>query len=53
MFQLHFQGQEIVAEKALELASKEGHWVILQVSELLYKKTVHVIFLFFCRIFIL
>ena len=38
MFQLHFQGQEIVAEKALELASKEGHWVILQVSELLYKK---------------
>ena len=25
------QGQEIVAENALELASKEGHWVILQV----------------------
>ena len=24
------QGQEIVAEKALELAGKEGHWVILQ-----------------------
>lgn len=25
------QGQEIVAENALELAGKEGHWVILQV----------------------
>lgn len=25
------QGQEIVAENALELASTEGHWVILQV----------------------
>ena len=25
------QGQEIVAENALDLASKEGHWVILQV----------------------
>jgi len=24
------QGQEIVAENAIELASKEGHWVILQ-----------------------
>lgn len=26
------QGQEIVAENALDVASKEGHWVILQVS---------------------
>lgn len=26
-----FQGQEIVAESALEVASKDGHWVILQV----------------------
>ena len=25
------QGQEIVAENALDLASKDGHWVILQV----------------------
>ena len=28
------QGQEIVAENALELASKDGHWVILQVNPL-------------------
>ena len=27
------QGQEIVAEDALDLASKEGHWVILQVRK--------------------
>ena len=26
------QGQEIVAERALDLASKEGHWVVLQVN---------------------
>lgn len=26
------QGQEIVAEKAIEKAAKLGHWVILQVS---------------------
>ena len=25
------QGQEVVAENALDLASKEGHWVVLQV----------------------
>lgn len=25
------QGQEVVAENALALASKEGHWVVLQV----------------------
>jgi guanylate kinase len=26
------QGQEIVAEQALQLAAKEGHWVVLQVG---------------------
>ena len=26
------QGQEIVAEQAMDLAAKEGHWVVLQVS---------------------
>ena len=26
------QGQEIVAENALDVAAKDGHWVILQVS---------------------
>lgn len=26
------QGQEIVAERAMDLAAKEGHWVILQVN---------------------
>lgn len=25
------QGQEVVAEEALDVASKDGHWVILQV----------------------
>jgi dynein heavy chain len=25
------QGQEIVAEQAMDLAAKEGHWVVLQV----------------------
>lgn len=25
------QGQEVVAENALDVASKEGHWVVLQV----------------------
>ena len=25
------QGQEIVAEQSMDLAAKEGHWVILQV----------------------
>jgi len=28
------QGQEVVAENALDLAVKEGHWVILQVCML-------------------
>lgn len=27
------QGQEIVAENAIDIASKNGHWVILQVSK--------------------
>lgn len=26
------QGQEIIAEQALDLAAKSGHWVILQVQ---------------------
>lgn len=26
------QGQEIVAENALDIAAKNGHWVILQVN---------------------
>jgi len=25
------QGQEVVAEEAMDIAAKEGHWVILQV----------------------
>ena len=28
------QGQEVVAENALDVASKEGHWVILQVNRI-------------------
>ena len=31
------QGQEIVAEQAMELAAKEGHWVILQNIHLVAK----------------
>merc|ERR1711881_516915 len=31
------QGQEIVAERALELAAKEGHWVVLQNVHLVAK----------------
>lgn len=31
------QGQEIVAEQALQLASKEGHWVVLQNIHLVAK----------------
>ena len=27
------QGQEIVAETAMDLAAKEGHWVVLQVKK--------------------
>ena len=26
------QGQEVVAEQAMDLSAKEGHWVVLQVS---------------------
>lgn len=29
------QGQEIIAESAIDKASKSGHWVILQVSDFL------------------
>ena len=36
-FYLCFQGQEIVAEQSLDLAAKEGHWVILQVNNLSWK----------------
>ena len=32
------QGQEVVAENALDVASKDGHWVILQVSRTQPKK---------------
>lgn len=31
------QGQEVVAERAMDLAAKEGHWVVLQVGLLLLK----------------
>lgn len=31
------QGQEVVAEKALKIAAKEGHWVILQNIHLVAK----------------
>lgn len=30
------QGQEIVAEQAMELGAKEGHWVVLQVCKKTY-----------------
>ena len=30
------QGQEVVAEQAMELAAKEGHWVVLQVIRRIY-----------------
>ena len=36
------QGQEIVAEQKMAIASKEGHWVVLQVSN----KTTVVTFLY-------
>jgi len=26
------QGQEIIAERAIDLGGREGHWVVLQVS---------------------
>jgi dynein heavy chain len=32
------QGQEVVAEDALELAAKEGHWVVLQVGKVFLLK---------------
>lgn len=35
------QGQEVIAEQALDLAAKNGHWVILQVqyTHILYQHT--------------
>lgn len=36
------QGQEMVAEMALEKASRGGHWVILQVSNYVFLKTLGV-----------
>ena len=33
----YFQGQEVVTENALNVASKEGHWVILQNIHLVAK----------------
>ena len=33
------QGQEVVAENALDVASKEGHWVILQVGQCWFSHT--------------
>jgi Dynein heavy chain region D6 P-loop domain len=48
------QGQEIVAENAIDTASKMGHWVILQVSlNLLTVSNGGLIFKIFLRIFIL
>lgn len=32
------QGQEVVAEDALDVAANNGHWVILQVSHLRFCK---------------
>lgn len=29
------QGQEVVAEQAMDLSAKEGHWVVLQVHKVL------------------
>uniref|UniRef100_A0A672V8T9 Dynein axonemal heavy chain 17 n=1 Tax=Strigops habroptila TaxID=2489341 RepID=A0A672V8T9_STRHB len=39
------QGQEVVAEQALDLAAKEGHWVILQVRSLspLFLQNIHLV----------
>lgn len=33
------QGQEIVAEQAMDLSAKEGHWVVLQVLKFIYLAT--------------
>lgn len=30
------QGQEVIAEQALNLAAKNGHWVILQVQQIYF-----------------
>ena len=41
IFTIFLQGQEVVAENALELASKEGHWVILQVRQVTFADLNH------------
>lgn len=38
------QGQEIIAEQALSLAAKNGHWVILQVSHSPKQKYISIVF---------
>uniref|UniRef100_A0A3P9AKI4 Dynein axonemal heavy chain 17 n=1 Tax=Esox lucius TaxID=8010 RepID=A0A3P9AKI4_ESOLU len=37
------QGQEVVAERALDLAAKEGHWVILQVHRCTHRTNIHLV----------
>ena len=35
------QGQEVVAEEAMEVATSAGHWVVLQVTHYLFSVNVH------------
>uniref|UniRef100_A0AAR2IP24 Dynein heavy chain 9, axonemal n=1 Tax=Pygocentrus nattereri TaxID=42514 RepID=A0AAR2IP24_PYGNA len=37
------QGQEVVAEQTLDLAAREGHWVILQVEGALPSTNIHLV----------
>uniref|UniRef100_A0A671VS67 Dynein axonemal heavy chain 17 n=1 Tax=Sparus aurata TaxID=8175 RepID=A0A671VS67_SPAAU len=37
------QGQEVIAEQALDLAAKNGHWVILQVQGSLTRHNIHLV----------
>lgn len=37
------QGQEVVAEQALDIAAKDGHWVILQVCMLIMRNLVFIL----------
>lgn len=46
------QGQEVVAENAIERASLLGHWVILQVYQVYVRKLISLILHFLLRIFI-